>query len=171
MNTSESLVTLSREFEHVNSYLELQKERFGDKLNVKFNIEENALDVKVPKIIIQPFVENYFKYAFKKTNSETELLQISAVNRFGFVEICIKDNGPGIELGKLEEINKKIQNAATDFQTGDTQIGIINVAARLKLYFHDEADLKLESVEGNGLSVIILIPYEMKGDNYESNHN
>ncbi len=65
MNTNESVVPLRKEIDHIKAYLELQKQRFEHQFEIIYDIEESTKAISVPKMILQPLVENYFKHGFK----------------------------------------------------------------------------------------------------------
>ncbi|MBS4536570.1 sensor histidine kinase [Clostridium sp. D2Q-14] len=147
---SEDLVDLETELEHLKSYLEIEKARFGDKLDIKFNIE-NCLQIKVPPLIIQPIVENSIKHGIME-KLDGGVIEIDVYGKEKNIEICIKDNGEGIEKQKIEKLledNNKIES-----------MGLKNVHKRIQLIYGDNYGLNIQSKRNKGTIVIITIPKE-----------
>jgi len=160
MNTHESSVPLRKELEHVKSYLELQKQRFEQQLVIEYDTEPELLAVEVPKMILQPVVENYFKHGFQPALG-TGLLRI-AIGRSEREErpvliICVEDNGTGLSADRLEEVRASLTAPATGAEEG---IGLCNVLLRLQLFFSDHADLTLAAAQPHGLNVTLIIPLD-----------
>lgn len=147
---SENLVDLDTELEHLRSYLEIEKARFGDKLDIKFNIDSN-LQVKVPPLIIQPIVENSIKHGIME-KLEGGSIEITAYKKEKNIKICVKDNGEGIEEQKLKDLLK--ENIKVE------SIGLKNVHKRLQLMYGYDYGLEIKSKKNKGTIVIISIPEE-----------
>ncbi|MEW9698151.1 sensor histidine kinase [Paenibacillus sp. SI8] len=160
MNTSESTVPLRKELDHVKSYLELQKQRFEHQFEIVFDIEESTNMLNVPKMILQPLVENYFKHGFKPSGS-TGLLCIRTTslveeNRAVLV-ISVEDNGVGMTEERMLEVKSNLHAPSI---SDDANIGLSNVLTRIQLYFTDEASLEISPVEPQGLRIVIKIPMQ-----------
>lgn len=141
-------VDLYKEIEHINSYLEIEKARFGDKLEVEYHIEEN-IDCKLPPLILQPLVENAIKHGiFGKI--EGGKIEIIARDIDLGTELIVKDNGVGIAKEKLESL----------FEKGSTSegIGMKNVNERLVNKYGPEYGLKIESEVNKGTTISMVIP-------------
>ncbi|WP_130807557.1 LytS/YhcK type 5TM receptor domain-containing protein [Senegalia massiliensis] len=145
---TEELVTLSTELEHVKSYLEIEQARFGDKLDIKFNIEKN-LEVKLPPLLIQPIVENSIKHGIMNKLEGGEII-ISAFSKDDMTHITVEDNGEGIEDKKIKDIlSGNINNKS---------IGLLNVHKRIQLIYGSEYGLNIKSNKDMGTEVSILLP-------------
>ncbi|MBP1962348.1 cache domain-containing sensor histidine kinase [Paenibacillus aceris] len=159
MNTNESVVPLGKELEHVKAYLELQKQRFEHQFHIVYDIEEDTKALSVPKMILQPLVENYFKHGFKPSAADVGLLRIQATklteDGYEFLQLVVEDNGIGVTEARLREVRNRL-NAPS---TGDEAcIGLSNVLTRVKLYFTDDAALDIEHAQPRGLRIVIHIP-------------
>lgn len=126
------MLSLHTELYHVNSYLELEKARFEEKLSVEIHVDED-LDCMVPSFILQPLVENAVRYGADKSGSR--FVSIRAVRRDSLAEISVSDHGPGIPPTVLENL----QSGA-----GNGGVGLENVHRRLKSIYG----------EGNGLQAV-----------------
>ncbi|MDV3428631.1 MAG: sensor histidine kinase [Bacillota bacterium] len=120
LDYSNSYVELSRELDQVKTYLEVEKARFGDNLNVIFNIAEN-IDMKVPSLIIQPIVENAIRHGIK--GAGTIIVSAYPIEN-GEIYISVEDDGVGINEDIIEKVYKGIMK--------ESKIGITNVNNRLK---------------------------------------
>lgn len=123
LDYSNSFVDISKELEQVKAYVEVEKARFGEKLQVLFNIQE-GIDIKVPSLIIQPIVENSIKHGILKgTGAGKVIVNISSLDDSN-VEISVEDDGVGIKKETIENIYNGTMK--------ENKIGISNVNSRLK---------------------------------------
>lgn len=154
LDYSNSYVELYKELEQVKAYLQIEKARFGDKLEIIFNIEEN-IDILVPSLIIQPIVENSIKHGILngRGSGKVEISIISLDE--GKVYISVEDNGKGIDEETIDRIyNDKMK---------ENKIGITNVNKRLK-YIYGKG-LNIERLDkGTKISFII---YDLKEEKDE----
>ncbi|URM32258.1 sensor histidine kinase [Cytobacillus firmus] len=169
MNMEEGMVPLQKEIEHTKAYLLLQKERFGDQLQFNFQLDEEALQFPVPKMILQPLVENYFKHGFD-AREKTGEVKITCIQDEFYLDILIEDNGIGVSVSRLEEIQMFLMNERIGHKGESMNIGLKNVYVRLKLYYGRRAYLQLKNLEQGGLLVSIKLPKRMEGGKDESNY-
>ena len=141
------MLSLHTELYHVNSYLELEKARFEEKLSVEIHVDEN-LDCMVPSFILQPLVENAVRYGADKSGSR--FVSIRAVRRGGLAEISVSDHGPGIPPTVLENL----QSGA-----GNEGVGLENVHRRLKSIYGEENGLQAVNTP-EGACVYFTVPAE-----------
>ena len=141
------MLSLHTELYHVNSYLELEKARFEEKLSVEIHVDEN-LDCMVPSFILQPLVENAVRYGADKSGSR--FVSIRAVRRGGLAEISVSDHGPGIPPTVLEYL----QSGA-----GNDGVGLENVHRRLKSIYGEENGLQAVNTP-EGACVYFTVPAE-----------
>lgn len=151
--------TLAREFEHVHAYLSIEKERFVEKLEVLFEVEdEKLMNYKIPTMTLQPLVENALKHGMKGLTLKS-IITISVQQQGVGVLIIIKDNGKGIEKQRLSELLHK--PIASETGTG---IGLYNVNRRLEMMFGKDSVLDIQSIEGKGTAVKFYLSQESKGE-------
>lgn len=155
MNTQESVIPLSKEIDYVKAYLDLQKQRFGEKLKTVYMIEEATLQIVVPKMILQPLVENSFKHGFKNSMRKDAVIHIETQLKRDKLTVIIQDNGEGMEESRRKELQMHLDTPGTNVVEGS--IGLTNVLSRLRLTFGEEATLRLSSLP-QGLRVEMDIP-------------
>ena len=142
-------IPLKDEIMHTKEYLFIQKQRYEDKLSYFFNIEdESLLSIKVPKIIIQPIVENSIYHGIKNL-SGNGIITIDVYRQNSTVNISVKDNGIGFEKAKQFKKSK----------TGG--VGIQNVDKRIKFYYGKNYGVFInKDSKTEGAEVIIKIPFK-----------
>ncbi len=161
LHTNVEEVDLEKEIEHIKSYLEIEKARFGDKLNVKFNIPDN-IDCTLQPLTLQPIVENAIKHGILE-KIEGGSVEIEAIDCGDETKIIVKDDGVGIDSQYLDSIfNSKKQNDS---------IGLINVNNRLKNKYGKDYGLDIKSSIGQGTTVTIRIPKDQGGGMNDKMYN
>lgn len=153
LNRGDDLTTVRNEKDFIENYLLLQKIRFKDRFDYTIDFDEELLDLKIPKLILQPFVENAIVHTLGGTRELLELAITGFVAEDGSVFV-IKDNGCGIDQALLDEIlNGDEDNKEHGF-------AIRNVKERLKLYYGGRVKepLTIASSPGVGTTVKIKIP-------------
>jgi two-component system sensor histidine kinase YesM len=116
MNTNESVVNLAEEMAYTRAYLELQQQRFEGELTYTLTLDPLAAEARLPKMTLQPLVENAFKHAFSHTGERKEL-DVSCTLADKEIVIVVSDNGPGIETERLAKLR---ENLAMDSAWGWT---------------------------------------------------
>lgn len=140
-------VDLFKEIENINSYLEIEKARFKDKLNVIYDIPED-INCTLPPLILQPIVENAVKHGIlEKVEGGTVLIR--AVDLNWATELIVKDDGVGMSKEQLSSLFKE-----NDIK----KIGLKNVNDRLMTKYGAKYGLKIESKLNKGTTVKMLIP-------------
>lgn len=163
MSTEETVVPLRKELEHVKAYLQLQTQRFEDELSVRYHIEDDTLDMVLPKMTLQPLVENYFKYGFEPRERPGELTLISRKASPALLEVIVADNGLSLSAEALLALNRRLTEEAgpgEDDREEAGSIGLRNVRMRLWLYFNEMADLTVDNNEPRGFRVTLHIPLD-----------
>lgn len=151
ISNTDEYITIEREMESLKNYVLINNTRYGDKIQVEYYVTFGCEGCKIPKMILQPFVENAFFHAFPYDAEGS--IKIFARKLKGNLQIKIIDNGVGIANNRLKEMTGK--NAKTEHFSG---IGINNVDDRLKLLYGNECGIRIESEENKGTVVTILIP-------------
>ncbi|MDQ0191825.1 sensor histidine kinase [Paenibacillus wynnii] len=158
--SGKDVVHAREELKHIERYLALQKARFGGRMQVVYEWDDQLMELKIPKLSIQTLVENCIKHALEKVSS-TITITIKARMTPSFFVISVADNGPGFSEGKLEQVLNTLLMQWEDREELDEgeneSIGLKNLNARLKLLYGDEAGLVIQSDE-NGTEMDMLLP-------------
>lgn len=154
MNKGEDEITLREELELTECYLYIQNIRFNDKFTLNFEAVEQVRNLKILKLILQPIVENSIIHGLKSKTSGGEI-RISATIKENKLLVLVQDNGVGISKDKINHILDPEQDPKL---LKYSNIGLINIHERLKIKYGDEYGLIIESEEGKGTTVSILLP-------------
>jgi two-component system, sensor histidine kinase YesM len=154
----EIIVDISDEVEYINSYIELQKYRY-EGFEADILIEKDILTLGIPKLVLQPIVENAIYHGMSSNSKEGRLL-ITGKLCDEVLEIAIIDNGEGMKTNKINEIMKTLQEDSDDYDL--YSIGLRNVHQRLRILFGEPYGLSVFSKEGNGTTVTIMLPAQSK---------
>lgn len=161
LSKGREVITLREEIEHVTSYLKIQKIRYRDKIIYKLNVPEDVKDIYITKLVLQPLVENSIYHGIKlKEGVGTIRITVTRTNSapgIPALEICVEDDGEGIETQQLEIINQGLSRGIINREIG---YGIYNVNERLKLSYGDTYGLRLESEYKKWTRAVILIPIQ-----------
>lgn len=153
------IISLKEEIENVKSYITIQKIRYRDKFEVIFEYDEESLHTKVPKLILQPLIENSLYHGIKE-KEESSKIKIRINPREETISIAVIDTGLGISRERLARI-RELLNSDKDFSEN---IGLYNTDKRLKLIFGEEYGIKVLSKLGYGTGIYMEIP-EVKNEN------
>ncbi|AJH00921.1 hypothetical protein LF65_04381 [Clostridium beijerinckii] len=147
-------VSVYEEIEYIKNFALIQKYRFDDKFKVIFNISSEIQNYIVPKLIIQPIVENAIVHGM---DAEINFIEIKIEGSVEGADIVfrIRDNGKGIDADK---INMMLQASENKNKNGFNGMGIKNVNERIKLYFGEQYGLHYLSNIENGTEVIMRLP-------------
>lgn len=148
-------VPLYKEIEHVRKYLYIQKIRFGTSLDFEINADHNVQDYLVPRLILQPLIENSIEHG-KRAGDSQETIQINTYRKQDFLIISICDNGNGIEKKRCEFLNQILSQE--EFSSGTKHLGLKNVLTRLLLIYGKDAKMHITSILGEGTTICLTIP-------------
>jgi two-component system sensor histidine kinase YesM len=154
LEVSNKPVSVVNELESVKNYLDMQGIRFGDRVSHEFLLLGNLDKVLILPLLIQPIVENSFIHGLEPQSGRGFIYLTLSIER-GALCVRIRDNGVGIEAGRLEEIRRSL--ASSEYSQG-TSIGIVNVNQRIKLHYGEDWGISLESRPGSGSTVTIRLP-------------
>ena len=162
MSLNEPLIPLKREMEIVNNYIIIQKIRFEDKLEFMSDIPLEMLDVLIPKLSLQPIVENAINYALEQMLGVCKIT-IRAVHGPHGLALMVEDNGPGMDRKLLDDLKSGI------VQPRGSGIGLRNIDERIKLLFGEAYGILIESERHVRTCVTLEIPQKLvlgKGESY-----
>ena len=146
-NAGSQEVSLQQELEFLKCYLEIERIRFADRLAVRMDIEPDALDARLPNLVLQPIVENAIRHGIAPQTGPGRIdIEANRVN--GTLRVRVTDNGPGIPL---------CEGYGLQFREG---LGLANTEARLEQLYGDEHRLDLQNATAGGLTVTLEIPFK-----------
>ncbi len=145
-------VPLKMEIEYIEDYLKIQKIRFNKRLSYDIHMDPSMVDYKVPKLILQPIVENSLKHGIENTNNLNIQISIKKVGED--IKISVEDNGQGI----IQERLNYLRNILKDDTAMPEHIGLYNVHRAIKLLYGDDYGLTINSEYGVGTKVVLKTP-------------
>lgn len=162
------IVRMQQEVEHLMSYINIQKNRYGDQFTfeLRSNIEE-IRQMYTLKLILQPVVENSFIHGKGKLEKAIHI-RVAIRNRDGYTIIKIADNGAGMDRERLKKVRLQIKEgkkrSGNDYNQKSSGIGLYSVEARIRLYFGSEDPVTLYSKKGMGTVTVIRVPHITEED-------
>lgn len=141
--TPDHEVSLDQELEFVRRYLEVERIRFADRLDIQVAGDPAIGTARVPSLILQPLVENAVRHGVARRASAGRI-EVSAISAGSTIELRVKDNGPGL----VDRPN----------QPGEHGVGITNVRARLAQLYGGQSELTLENLPGGGVAATVRLP-------------
>ena len=143
---------LRQEVEHAKSYAAIQQNRFSDRITVQFDdLPEVYAGLIVPRLIIQPLLENSFGHGLEKLEHDG-LLRLRYTGDTQNLNITVEDNGKDAADETIETLRESLDDPNVQEVTG-----LINIHRRLKIYFHGKAGLDIQRSELGGIAVTIFI--------------
>jgi len=151
--------SIDEEISFLKTYLQIEKVRFGERLQVRFDIQESVLQFMVPTLILQPLVENSIKHGLGPKAGENQLT-IRVRQRSGYLELTVEDNGVGASMPK-----KLVGGSSSGF-------GLRNLEERLQTIYRGNARFSFESQPqiGSRAQILIPIPASTKAINPTQNY-
>jgi two-component system sensor histidine kinase YesM len=146
------LITLEKEITIVRNYVIIQKTRFDERLDFRMDVPEHLHDALIPKLTLQPLIENAIRYALEP-NIEPCTISITVSEEEQGLDIRVSDNGPGMST----EFIKDLQMGRV--KTRGEGIGLANIAERIQIVFGPEWGTVIESEPGQGTTIHVRIPY------------
>jgi two-component system sensor histidine kinase YesM len=160
-------IPINTELRLVESYLAIHQLRSGGGFTYSINVAREMLDYILPALILQPVVENAVIHSSGDTHKNIHI-SIYTENMGNVFGICVRDNGKGIAPDKLEELNVKMRldYPRNEPFTADLSslegMGLVNVNTRICMRFGREYGLNIESYEGTGTVVKVILPLQWK---------
>ena len=145
LHNSNEAVEISNEIDHIMHYVKIENFKFNNAITLHIDLPENVLSCKVPKLILQPLIENAIHHGIREKSTGTGTITITHEQNGNNIFIYITDDGVGISPEKLETIKQ------------GHSVGYINTDRRIQLYFGDEYGLDIESIEEQYTKIIIKI--------------
>ena len=152
ISKKDPLISVKEELDIVNSYITIQKHRYYDRLKFSINDTSKYEQSSIPKLSIQPIVENAIQHGLEETIHPCHI-NITITNVQNHLKIFISDNGPGMSRETIQAIyNNTVKKKGSG-------IGLHNIMERIKLMFGAEYGLEIDSTPGEGTKVKIILPF------------
>ncbi len=156
----EALVSLEEEISFVDSYILIMKNRYGERLDFTKSIDESLLSILVPKLLLQPLVENAIYHGVDKFRRPGKVVLI--IRRTDqHIEIEVLDNGKGMTAQEMEELNANLRERNDAYLFSEKSgmgIGLVNVNRRIKLFYGAQYGIRIESVYEEYMKVVLTLP-------------
>lgn len=149
-----AFVPIEKEIGYILCYLKIQKNRLEERLEYSLDEEEGLTHERVPKLILQPIVENAITHGIEPRNQKGNI-SITIKTLDDEILISVKDNGTGMTPEQLNHVNDKMPDLDKEGHTG---IGIRNVDRRIRLHYGDAYGITIKSTLGKGTTVSLRIP-------------
>ncbi|WP_339286669.1 sensor histidine kinase [Paenibacillus sp. FSL E2-0201] len=155
-------VTLREELEQIGHYLNIISIRLEGRLRIEINIDERWLEVRLPKMTVQPVIENAVKHGLESLDRQG-ILKVSILEETGVLNIVVQDNGKGMDAEKLNALVESLDRPSTK-ENGKMGIGLQNLHQRLQHMFGESYGLVIRSLPGEGTEVAIVLPIPQEGE-------
>ncbi len=152
LNKGQDTLTLREELQHVMYYVKIQNIRFAGKIRYVEHVDPQLQQLEVPKIILQPLVENAILHGIRETSEKSGTVRVTGFRSGEDIFLKVTDDGVGMDEETLKHIMDK---GRTNSHGG---YGVRNVDARLRLTFGEEYGLQYTCIEGKGVCVTIRLP-------------
>lgn len=149
------IVALQEEITLVKSHIYIQQIRFNNRFTVTYHFEDSILACQVPKMILQPLVENAIFHGIEPKTGSGHLVLVGKKSG-GDLLLSVSDNGCGIDIWKLKELQECLLKVDETIHLDS--IGLVNVNNRIKLYYGDAYGIRLNSKQGEGTLAVIRLP-------------
>ena len=158
----DNIITLREEMNFLDEFLHIQNYRFGDEFSYEINVAEEAWDCLIPKMILQPLVENACVHGVEAV-SDNRWVKVDAVVCGEYLKLSIEDNGGGMTDEKLKELRAMLSGQPA----AGKSVGLWNVYRRLNLYYGDTCSFGVGSVNGSGTRCQISIRIRNEKRDYD----
>ena len=152
LNRSDGIITLGEELDLVESYISIQRVRFGNRLDFLASIGGALRELPVPRLTLQPIVENSIVHGLERQLGICAI-RITARSSGKAAVVTLTDTGPGMP----PELLRRLSNGS--FEPTGSGIGLMNIRERLRIYFGEEAHIEISSRANEGTSVTLTIPF------------
>ncbi|MGN1369669.1 MAG: sensor histidine kinase [Aristaeellaceae bacterium] len=157
-DTRTRTATMAEEIENVRSYLMLAKARYEENLEFSIDVPENLSDITVPRLTLQPLVENALTHGFDGTNALRKLSISGRIEKDELI-LDIRDNGTGFSSEMLQSLRSRIQEieqGAVSIESSGGHIGLINTC--LRLYYYSKGNMRISIQNDHGAVITLIMP-------------
>ena len=158
ISLKQPLITIEEELNVVKNYVVIQKYRFEDRLDFHLQVDLDIVGFYIPKLTLQPLVENAIHYALEPKIDPCKISIYSIVDK-ETIKLIVEDDGPGMETTFIEKLKKG------EVKTRGQGVGLSNINDRIKLSYGERYGINIESEPNKGTKVIIVLPFN-KGEDH-----
>lgn len=151
LSGGDDIISLRAELAQVSSYLEIQHIRYSDIMTYTLSVPEEIQDCRVPKLILQPLIENALYHGIKNKRGRGAIT-VTGERREGRLLLRVTDNGAGMTPEQLRQLQ------SGEYQEHHSGLGLKNVHQRIRLYCGEGYGLSFESTQGEGTTVTVTLP-------------
>jgi two-component system sensor histidine kinase YesM len=157
ISSDQSDVTLGQELAHVEGYMAIQQIRYGPKLQYVVRIDPDLLSNQMLRLSLQPLVENCIIHGFERGRGKG-CIRITGQQLDGDIELCIEDDGKGMQPEQLIDLLHKLQDAPIPNTSKIGGHGLVNVHRRIALRFGEKYGIRIESEVTKGTKIVVRLP-------------
>ena len=154
LSKGKEFITIRQEEQHISSYLQIQEKRYHDILDYHIYIDPEIYEYQIPKLTLQPLVENALYHGIKYKRSRG-MIEITGTQEGENLYLTVADDGVGMNEEELKKLEKEISRPCKETESG---FGLANVNERIRMYFGAEFGMKIWSEKGSGTRITIEIP-------------
>ena len=154
LSKGKEFITIRQEEQHISSYLQIQGKRYHDILDYHIYIDPGIYEYQIPKLTLQPLVENALYHGIKYKRSRG-MIEITGTQEGENLYLTVADDGVGMNEEELKKLEKEISRPCKETESG---FGLANVNERIRMYFGAEFGMKIWSEKGSGTRITIEIP-------------
>ena len=158
LSDGRDIVTIAEEKQHIQSYLEIQQVRYRDIMEYEINIDPSIEGTKIPKMTLQPLVENAIYHGLKPKRGKGRII-VTGTREDDRIILKVQDTGLGMNDEELENLKTRVLNEDT------TSFGLTSAYKRLKLLYGEECKFDIRSMPQEGTSISIEMPGKADIDN------
>ena len=153
LSKGENIISIDKEVQHARNYINIQKVRYKNKFDIKFDIDPEILQYSTMKLVLQPLLENAIYYGMESMDDEGRIV-VRGYQRDNDIYLRVEDNG----LGMPETVTEKLLIEDNQLPKKGSGIGLLNVQRRIQIYFGKKYGLDIDSVLDEGTKVTIHLP-------------
>lgn len=154
LSQGRDVITVEEEIRHVSNYLYIQEIRYKSKLKYRIETDPATLNVEIPKLILQPLVENAIYHGIKKKRGGGTVL-IESERKENQIRLTVRDDGAGMDKEQLERLRARLGE-----EDGQKSFGLYYVKERIRLYYGSDYSIAVSSAPEEGTTVTISLPLE-----------
>lgn len=152
-----NIVTFRDEVQYMEKYAAIINYRFSGKISIVTDIADEVLDKPAIRFLLQPLVENSVFHGLEES-VESGTVSTRAFMKDGRIEVCVEDDGVGMDEDTLEAVREMLDNPGEG-----ASIGLSNIVQRLRLFYDDDYTITVDSTEGEGTRTVISLPDHVRG--------